>query len=206
MIAQLLIGATLAWDPSPTPTVVGYRLYQKDNAGHSYSVIGTTSGTTLSSQILDGVTYTWMVTAYTASGLESDPSNEVSYTARPQVRIEGHTITIFMVEGLQYEIQYTNDFLTWSVLRTEFITGAPRDQSFVDPSLDNHRFYRVKITVRVPAILSKTLAVESIPQLPPLPSIFHRKKPWWNLFRYKPGLHPSYEKGAQKLMNSRSKK
>jgi hypothetical protein len=69
---------SLAWDASVTPEVIGYKVYYGNSAGvygasitignqTSYTVTGLTSGT-----------YYFAVTAFDASGNESDFSNEVS--------------------------------------------------------------------------------------------------------------------------------
>jgi hypothetical protein len=72
---------TLAWDPSPSPTVTGYMLY--------YSA----DGTNFDSQMDAGTNTTWTVTglepgstnyfevvAYDANNKESPPSNQIEYT------------------------------------------------------------------------------------------------------------------------------
>jgi hypothetical protein len=78
--AFALQSVTLAWDPSPDPSVTGYNVYygaathtytNKINAGNATSVVV--------SNLVEGATYYFVVTAYNASGLESDPSNEVTY-------------------------------------------------------------------------------------------------------------------------------
>lgn len=72
---------TLTWDPSPTSTVVGYRLHYGTTSG-DYPNKVTLSKNTL--HTLNGLTagtrYFFVVTAFTDSGLESDFSNRVDYT------------------------------------------------------------------------------------------------------------------------------
>ena len=77
---QAALSVGLAWDPA-------------SNAAGYYLSAGTTSGvylqtiavgntmTTLVSNLVAGQKYFFAVTAYDASGVESAPSNEVSYTA-----------------------------------------------------------------------------------------------------------------------------
>jgi hypothetical protein len=69
---------SLAWDPSVTPGIVGYKVYY----GHSSGVYGTpvTIGnqTTYTVTGLTSGTYYFAVTAFDASGNESDFSNEIS--------------------------------------------------------------------------------------------------------------------------------
>lgn len=72
---------TLAWDASPTPTVVGYTIQYGTNSGQysEFLLLGNET-TAVVPDLLEGVTYYFVVTAHTEEGLESDPSNELSYT------------------------------------------------------------------------------------------------------------------------------
>jgi hypothetical protein len=71
---------TLAWDPSPDAWVAGYALHHGTASGN-YTVhldVGNSTSVTVSN-LTPGVTYYFVATAYTSDGLESLPSNEVSY-------------------------------------------------------------------------------------------------------------------------------
>jgi len=72
---------TLAWDPNTERDLAGYLLYY-GTASRSYIrsniVAGRTQATV--SNLTDGVTYYFAVKAYNTSGLQSDFSNEVSYS------------------------------------------------------------------------------------------------------------------------------
>jgi hypothetical protein len=72
---------SLSWDASVSPEVAGYNLYQ-GSASFVYTN-ETDVGTNLSwtVPIPAGATWYWIVTAYDGSGVESVPSNEVSYSA-----------------------------------------------------------------------------------------------------------------------------
>ncbi|MGV3533556.1 MAG: fibronectin type III domain-containing protein, partial [Chthoniobacteraceae bacterium] len=72
---------TLEWDSSPDADVTGYRLWYGTSAGsyqHSVEVGKTTSASI--PNLADAQTYFIVVTALNAAGLESEPSNEVSFT------------------------------------------------------------------------------------------------------------------------------
>ena len=74
-------GVTLAWDPSPDASVVGYRIYYGVAMG-SYTnsaAVGNGTNATLTGLTV-GVTYYFAATAYDGTGLESVFSNETSYT------------------------------------------------------------------------------------------------------------------------------
>lgn len=70
---------TLTWDPSPSETVVGYRIYY-GLVTHSYTLqidVGNQTAATVTN-LLPGRTYYFAATAYTALGVESEFSDEVS--------------------------------------------------------------------------------------------------------------------------------
>jgi hypothetical protein len=79
--AQAATSVTLAWDPSGTSGIAGYRLHY-GTSSHSYSQtsdLGNTTTTTLSN-LLPGQTYYFAITDYNTTGVESLPSNEVQFT------------------------------------------------------------------------------------------------------------------------------
>ena len=80
--AQAALSVTLAWDPDPG--VVGYRLHYGTSRGRYTETkdVGNTTRSTVWS-LTAGETYYFVVTAYNTAGLESEPSNEVSFTATP---------------------------------------------------------------------------------------------------------------------------
>ena len=80
-VAQAAQTITLAWQPSPDQNVAGYRLYFGLSAGeltNSFDLGNVTSKEV--SGLEDGQTYFFHVRAYNDLGVESDPSNELSYT------------------------------------------------------------------------------------------------------------------------------
>ena len=74
---------TLAWDPSPSAGVVGYRLYYGTNT-RSYQFV-TNAGPALRQTVMLPYRGRWFfaATAYDTNGLESDFSSEVSWEYRP---------------------------------------------------------------------------------------------------------------------------
>jgi Fibronectin type III domain len=75
-------GVTLAWDPASSPNIAGYRLHSGTTSGvySQTSELGNATST-LVSNLVTGKTYFFVVTAYNTMGVESAPSNEVSYLA-----------------------------------------------------------------------------------------------------------------------------
>ncbi len=71
---------TLAWDPSTDPNVTGYNLYYGGGSRNYTNVLDANSANAISvGNLAPGVTYFFAATAYTAAGLESEYSVEVSY-------------------------------------------------------------------------------------------------------------------------------
>src|SRR2546429_255454 len=80
-ITRVVAGSvTLAWDPDPN--VAGYRLYSGTTRGVYTQTTEVGSAVSASvSNLANGNTYFFVVTAYNAAAVESAPSNEVSYIA-----------------------------------------------------------------------------------------------------------------------------
>ncbi len=84
---------TLAWDPNSEPDLAGYKLYYGLESGQYDEIIDVGNVTTTTVPGLDaGLTYYFVVTAYNAAGLESDPSNEVSYTVPDETSPSGRIV------------------------------------------------------------------------------------------------------------------
>ena len=75
---------TLAWDLSSSPNIAGYRLHSGTTSGvySQTSELGNATST-LVSNLVTGKIYFFVVTAYNTMGVESAPSDEVSYLAPP---------------------------------------------------------------------------------------------------------------------------
>jgi Fibronectin type III domain. len=72
---------TLAWSASPDPSATGYKVYYGATSGNYTKSLDVGDSTTaIIPGLTAGATYYFVVVAYDASGLESLPSNEVSYT------------------------------------------------------------------------------------------------------------------------------
>ncbi|HUR45201.1 MAG TPA: Ig-like domain-containing protein [Candidatus Saccharimonadales bacterium] len=74
----------LTWNPSPDADVAGYALYTGTNSGNYGTRLDAGNQTSLTvSNLTPGVNYYFVATAYTAAGLESLPSNEVTNSVPP---------------------------------------------------------------------------------------------------------------------------
>src|SRR5580765_765606 len=70
---------TLAWDPSPDPSVVGYKVYWGVATRNYTNSLSAGSATTLTvSNLVIGTPYYFAATAYDTNGIESDYSVEAS--------------------------------------------------------------------------------------------------------------------------------
>ena len=75
------VDVTLAWNPNPEADIAGYRLYFSKSSGvYPDPPVDTGNVTTFTQTLPYGFTYFTVVTAYNHFGLESLPSNEVTFT------------------------------------------------------------------------------------------------------------------------------
>jgi hypothetical protein len=123
-------------------------------ASRTYSSIidaGNVTNLTISG-LSGGVTYFFAITAYNASGLESDFSDEVLNVpiapTLPGLQTQGlvggrFSLTVAGVPGHVHAIEATEDFATWIPLGTVII-GANCAVSFTDEQAASFpkRFYR----------------------------------------------------------------
>lgn len=79
--AQATSEVTLAWDAPPDPTVIGYRIHYGVTRGfYNYRLdVGNVTQATVY-ELAEGSTYYFVVKSYNAAWIESEPSDEVSYT------------------------------------------------------------------------------------------------------------------------------
>lgn len=116
---------TLAWDPSPGTNIAGYRLYE-GIAPDVYLTMLDLGNLTMAtvSNLLQGVTYYFSVTAYDVTGLESPfsapisyavPSNQASFSlalgAGEPVSLIGSAPA-----GYVYDVQATTDLTNWTTI------------------------------------------------------------------------------------------
>ena len=70
----------LAWDPNPEPDIAGYIIYYGVKSRKYDKKVDVGNVTSGSVNLEEKATYYFAATAYNTSGLESDFSNEVSFT------------------------------------------------------------------------------------------------------------------------------
>jgi hypothetical protein len=146
---------TLAWNPSPSTDVIGYHLYYGTASGIYTNdiVLGNVTSVTVSG-LSSGVIYYFAMTAIGPDGQESVPSNETSYRQEPpggpQMQILGvsgglFVLTVSGTSGHAYEIQATQDLVTWTVIGTVTL-DAVGSLDFTDTNAADfpRRFYRTR--------------------------------------------------------------
>lgn len=116
----------LAWDASPSTEVTGYNVYWGSASGYYTNLVTTTNLTAIITNLQRGVTYYFAATAFTATGLESEFSNEVSYA--PAARPVAPVLRLSMVHGWRvqgqgepyqmYRLQRTTNLVAWVTVAT----------------------------------------------------------------------------------------
>ena len=116
--ASVARDVTVAWNPNPESNIVGYTLrYGLSSGVYPYSVeVGIDPIVTLPT--LPGGTYYCIVTAHNSAGLESLPSNELSFEVPPNdPPVAG------MFDGVEH-----NSAVLVALSATEFVNGIVRLQ------------------------------------------------------------------------------
>lgn len=142
----------LAWDAVPDSDVIGYRIHYGVVSGlyvETLEVGNTTSATV--SGLAGGMTYYFAVTAVDAGGLESDYSEEIRFVPglhgiRIGVNAEGVLVlTVQGLAGLEYDIEATTDFKSWTPLSTVTV-GEGGSVTYSDTAATRvpNRFYRTR--------------------------------------------------------------
>jgi hypothetical protein len=147
---------TLAWDPSPGGNITSYTIYFGPASGvYTNSIdVGTATSATISN-LVAGATYFFAATATDSSGLESEFSNEVSYTVPSvsgpvpvTIQITPARLALLATKarpGSSYQVLSSPDLLSWRILAT--ITAAPDGSlQFLDPAGPTNpaAFYRLR--------------------------------------------------------------
>ena len=144
---------TLAWERSASPTATEYRLYYGPTSGVYTNVIlvGDVTSATVGN-LEAGGDYFFTVTACESSGLESLPSNEVSYTVENHVILatriqEENGVPVAVVVSAtgavpdRWTLEASSDLETWTVLTRG--TNVPASQ-IVEIGDVPAQFFRLK--------------------------------------------------------------
>jgi len=155
MSALPVHGVTLAWDPSPSPSIAGYYLYS-GNSSSNYTdklFVGNNTSVVLTN-LVAGNTYYFAVTSYNSAGIESLPSNQAIYTVpttttvppmalgSPKMAAGSFSFTVSGEAGTSLAVEASDDLIHWVRVVTN---TAPF--TFVDNNASQFtkRFYRTAI-------------------------------------------------------------
>lgn len=154
LFSQSIFGATesvtLAWNPAPDSTVVGYKIYY-GTTSHIYSTVvnvGNTNHATISG-LAAGMTYYFAATSYNQTGEESSLSNEASYTVPvppPRLTSMIHSagtfgFTVSGNSGQTCVVEASTNLLDWIPVLTNV---APFSFTETNTASFNRRFYRTR--------------------------------------------------------------
>ncbi len=125
--------AILAWDPSPSGNVAGYKVYYGLSSGNYTDAIDVAGELTAQiGGLVVGKTYYFVVTAYNGSGVESARSNEVQFT--PLFRFLRSALTVQSDGKLQVRVsapmgvavvlQMSTNLLNWKSIATNAVTSS----------------------------------------------------------------------------------
>ena len=142
----------LAWNRSTSTNVTGYRVYYGVASGnYSNSIVAGNVTSNTVPGLTGGVTYFFAIAAYTASGVLSAFSNEISHLpVIPAAPVSVATtrrgvVTVTGLAGRQYDILATQNLTAWTVIGTVTL-GVSGTLNFTDPNASSfsRRFYRVQ--------------------------------------------------------------
>jgi VCBS repeat-containing protein len=123
--ALALQTVTLAWDPSPDADVIAYNVYYgTQSASYTNKVTVANVTTATVSNLVEGATYYFAATAYNTSDLESEPSNEVSYTVPDGSNLQP---TLNLLNNIAVQ----EDAGTQTIVLSGISTGSPSEAQTV---------------------------------------------------------------------------
>jgi hypothetical protein len=144
---------SLEWQPSTSSYVAGYKVYYGTVPGNYTNIVSVGNLTQATVQgLTEGVTYYFAVTAYDVTDLESDFSNEVSYSvpAPEPVKLQMQTVQQNGISSIEisatgtisseWTLESSVDLKTWNTYTNG--TGAINIQ--VPIGSEPNRFFRLK--------------------------------------------------------------
>ena len=154
-LAQAERSVTLAWDRSTSSGVTGYYIYvlEENTTTPSRVMVGNTNQATIAT-LKEGLKYSFTVTAFDATGLESVPSNGAMVVVPVPVTMTSNNATnaLWRVQfqgapGRAYDVQASSDLRTWTTIWQTGLISAYGPLEFEDPASGvlSARFYRLLV-------------------------------------------------------------
>jgi fibronectin type III domain protein len=168
VVVMLLAGAwqavavnniTLAWDANPESDIAGYKVHSGTNSRVYPAVVDVGKRTNHTvSNLMAGRTYFLALTAYDATGLESDFSAELSYTVPADLALAylgagRYRIRFSAAPGVTYGIEYSErlDSPVWQSLGTRTANSNGLVEFIDTPGTNSRgRFYRAVSSLPLP--------------------------------------------------------
>jgi len=153
--AQAERSVTLAWNPSPDASVAGYYVYSLEENSLSPAQFDAGPATQMTvTGLKEGMRYGFTVTARNAHGVESLPSQSVSFVVPVPLKINSPLtqggacrLQFPVAPGHWYELQASTDLQTWETIA---LTGVANVYSSIElqdtkSRLNGKRFYRLQV-------------------------------------------------------------
>lgn len=134
----------LAFDPSPDPNVIGYRIYYGSASGsYDHRAEAGNHTTVTVTGLPEGQKLYFSAVSYDATGAESQFSNEVSYQVPVSLhfRVASYALETYGVAGFTNVVAESTDLVSWQTL-AEFI-GQPGVLFRVEVANETQKFFRV---------------------------------------------------------------
>lgn len=207
--ANVLFGARLEWNANdPSEQVLGYKVYYSQIQGQWDAVVDVGNKTTwpIPDDWPVGNHYWFAVTAYADLGLESDFSETVDYTIPIKLWITREGIKAHVNPSQNYLLEGTTDFVSW--LGVEAKTSETDWLEFIPPRDESFKFFRLKKLEAAPmiAMASAQMSMEkgllvSVTEANTIQTKEKLSRKVKRFFKYRAGMHPSYRKGSEVLMD-----
>ncbi|EEF62400.1 fibronectin type III domain-containing protein [Pedosphaera parvula] len=142
---------SLAWDPSPDPTVAGYFVRYGTTSGvYPFQVDAKTLASATVSGLKEGLTYYFVVIAYNASGVESVPSNELAFLVPGALVLTSGVnpsdpiyIKFPVAPTHWYALEGSSNLATWNTIWQTAPATSNDWVQFTDMRTFSNRFYRL---------------------------------------------------------------
>jgi len=155
--AASTVSVTLAWDPSPDPSVVGYKVYYGTASENYSSSVLITNGTSVQiTGLVVGTTYYFSATTLNNAGLESGFSGELTYravapaSAPPELSIsplqDKVQINIIGPPDYGYDVEASADLWHWILVGTVGLDTYGAGSVTFDRASTGGWFYRLRQT------------------------------------------------------------
>jgi hypothetical protein len=145
---------TLAWDGSSDGTIAGFAVYVREENSPELARVDVGGSTQAEiSGLKEGLSYTFHVTAYNPLGIESPPSQPISFFVPvplqlmpPSVAPPG-SLRFPAAPGRWYELQASTDLSNWSTIWQTGVANSYSWINFQDPRARYYssRFYRLQV-------------------------------------------------------------